>query len=129
MTQIYDRLSDEQKWQVGVYGATEADVLDTIESYRARKRDREIVLDMINHGWVAANSGDTHEARQTLNRVKLTIDRFYRGEDQDFFERPAGQAYSILSDAQELLDMEDIRRAQMCMDRAGELVLEHEGVL
>lgn len=126
MTQLYEQLTAEQKWQIGAYGATESQVQECITEYLNRKSPFTIVADMMLSAWKEANHGQTTDAVQTLNRTKLAINRFYPGEDRAFFETPAGRAYSILSDAQELLEMEDIRRAQMCIDDAVAFMVQQE---
>ena len=126
MTQLYEQLTAEQKWQIGAYGATESQVQECITEYLNRKSPFTIVADMMLSAWREANHGQTTDAVQTLNRTKLAINRFYPGEDRAFFETPAGRAYSILSDAQELLEMEDIRRAQMCIDDAVAFMVQQE---
>ena len=126
MTQLYHELTAEQKWQIGAYGATEAQVQECIDQYLHQKLPYTIVADMMMSAWSEANQGLLEDSRQTLNRVKLAIDRFYRGEDRDFYERPAGRAFSRLSDAQELLSMEDIRRAQYCIDEALAFIVQQE---
>ena len=119
MTQLYTEMTDQQRWQVRAYGATEEQVQECITEYLRRKTPFTIVSDMMMSAWREANHGLTADAVQTLNRTKLAIDRFYADpSDRGFFERPAGRAYSILSDAQELLSMEDVRRAQVCIDDA-----------
>jgi len=127
MTQLYTDLTDQQRWQVRAYGATEEQVQECITEYLRRKTPFTIVTDMMMSAWREANDGLTADAVQTLNRAKLAIDRFYADPaDRGFFERPAGRAYSILSDAQELLGMADIRRAQMCMDDALVFITQQE---
>ena len=127
MTQLYAEMTDQQKWQVRAYGATESQVQECITQYLNRKTPFTIVADMMMSAWREANGGLLADAVQTLNRTKLAIDRFYADpSDRGFFERPAGRAYSILSDAQELLDMQDIRRAQMCIDDALAFITQQE---
>ena len=116
MTQLYDQMTDQQKWQVGAYGATEQQVQECITEYLSRKSPFTIVADMMMSAWREANDGLIADAVQTCNRAKLAIDRFYRGEDRGFFETQAGRAYSHLSDVQELLEMGEVRPAQMCLD-------------
>ena len=124
---MYAQLTDQQRFQVRAYGATEAQVQECITEYLRRKSPFDIVADMMMSAWREANGGLLEDSRQTLNRVKLAIDRFYADpSDRGFFERPAGRAYSILSDAQELLDMEDIRGAQMCIDEALTMLTQQE---
>ena len=127
MTRLYDQMTDQQKWQIGAYGATEAQVQECITEYLNRKTPFTIVSDMMMSAWREANNGWTADAVQTLNRAKLAIDRFYADpSDRGFFDRPAGRAYSILSDAQELLEMQDIRRAQWCIDDAVAFMTQQE---
>lgn len=126
-TAIYDELTPQEKWQVSAYGATLEQVREALASYLPRRNQLRVVLDMLNHAWRSANDGDPEEARQTLNRVKLAISDWYGGDSRDFFDTDAGRAFSILSDAQELLGMDDIRRAQMCIDQASNLISVHEG--
>ena len=127
MTQLYAEMTDQQKWQVRAYGATEAQVQECITEYLNRKSPFTIVVDMMMSAWREANGGLIADAVQTLNRTKLAIDRFYADpSDRGFFERPAGRAYSLLSDVQELLDMQDIRRAQMCIDDAMAFMVQQE---
>lgn len=128
-TAIYDQLTPQERWQVGAYGATVEQVRETLASYQPRRSKLRIVSDLLNHAWVSANQNDPEEARQTVNRAKLAISDWYdNGGDRGFFESDAGRAFSILSDAQELLMMEDIRRAQMCIDKAIDYIIAHEGV-
>lgn len=126
MTQFYTEMTEQQQWQVRAYGATEAQVQECLTEYLNRKSPFTIVADLMLSAWSEANRGLAADAVQTLNRAKLAIDRFYRGDDRGFFETNAGRAYSILSDAQELLEMEDIRRAQMCIDDAVAFIVQQE---
>lgn len=126
MTQLYTDLTDQQKWQVRAYGATESQVQESITEYLNRKTPFTIVADMMMSAWREANGGLIADAVQTINRAKLAIDRFYRGEDRGFFETQAGRAYSHLSDVQELLEMGEIRRAQMCIDDALAFITQQE---
>lgn len=126
-TAIYDELTPQEKWQVSAYGATLAQVREALASYQPRRSQLRVVLDMLNHAWRSANDGDAEEARQTLNRVKLAISDWYGGDERGFFDTDAGRAFSILSDAQELLGMDSIRDAQMCIDQASNLISVHEG--
>ena len=127
MTERYQSMTDQQRWQIRAYGATEQQVQECINEYLRRKTPFTIVTDMMMSAWREANDGLTTDAVQTLNRTKLAIDRFYADpSDRGFFERPAGRAYSVLSDAQELLDMGDIRSAQMCIDDAVTFMTQQE---
>lgn len=126
MTQLYEQMTAEQKWQIGAYGATEIQVQECLTEYLNRKSPFTIVADMMMSAWSEANTDQLTDAIQTLNRTKLAIDRFYRGNDRGFYETNAGRAYSVLSDAQELLEMEDIRRAQMCIDDALAFMVQQE---
>lgn len=121
-TAIYDRLSENQKREVRMFGATRDQVDDAVDSYLATKSPKKIVEDMLMSAWREANGGEVEDARQTLNRVKVTIQRFFIGNDRGFFSEPEGQAYSILSDAQELMVHDDVVRAKMCIDEANELI-------
>ena len=125
--QFYTEMTEQQQWQIRAYGATEAQVQECLSEYLNRKTPFTIVSDMMMSAWREANNGWTTDAVQTLNRAKLAIDRFYADpSDRGFFERPAGRAYSILSDAQELLEMQDIRRAQWCIDDAVAFMTQQE---
>ena len=126
MTQLYDQLSEQQRWQIGAYGATETQVQECITEYLRHKLPYTVVADMMMSAWREANDGLTVDAVQTLNRTKLAIDRFYCADEPDFFETPAGRAYSRLSDAQELFDMQDIRRGQYCIDEALAFMVQQE---
>ena len=116
MTQLYTDLTEQQRWQIRAYGATQAQVEECLDEYLRRKTPLTIVTDMMMSAWREANGGLIADAVQTCNRAKLAIDRFYRGDDRGFFETQAGRAYSHLSDVQELLEMGEIRPAQMCLD-------------
>ena len=126
MTQRYQEMTDQQRWQIRAYGATEAQVEECLSEYLLRRSPYTIVTDMMLSAWREANDGLITDAVQTLNRAKLAIDRFYRGDRRDFFETPAGRAYSLLSDVQELLDMGGIRHAQMCIDDAVAFMVQQE---
>lgn len=121
-TAIYDQLGENQKREVRMFGATRDQVDDAVDSYLATKSPKKIVEDMLMSAWREANGGEVEDARQTLNRVKVTIQRFFIGNDRGFFSEPEGQAYSILSDAQELMVHDDVVRAKMCIDEANELI-------
>jgi hypothetical protein len=127
-SEIYDRLTAQEKWQIGAYGATVEQVREALASYLPQRPKLRVVLDLLNHAWVAANDQDLDESRQTLNRAKMAISDWYGGDERGFFDTDAGRAFSILSDAQELLEMKDIRNVQMCIDGASNLISVHEGV-
>jgi len=126
-TAIYQELSPQEKWQVGAYGATEAQVRDALQSYLDRRNQRQVVMDLMNGGWTDINRGDLEDARQILNRAKLAIMEWFGGDDRDFFLTYAGQAMGALSDAQELISMDEPRRAQMCIDTAIEFMRKQGG--
>ena len=117
-TVAYDQMDSRQRAQVRMFGALRADVDAAVDSYLRFKSPKKVVTDMIMSAWGEANHGDVEDARQTLNRVKVTIQRFYTGEERGFFGDPEGEAYSYLSDAQEMLAHDDLVRAKMCMDEA-----------
>ena len=126
MTQLYTEMTEQQQWQMRAYGATEAQVQECLTEYLNRKSPFTIVADMMMSAWREANGGLIADAVQTLNRTKLAIDRFYRGEGRGFFETQAGRAYSHLSDVQELLEMGEIRPAQMCLDDCLAFITQQE---
>jgi hypothetical protein len=126
-TAIYQELSPREKWQIGAYGATEAQVKSALLSYLDRRTQRQVVIDLMNSGWTDINFGQLEDARQVLNRAKLAIMEWFGGDDRDFFLTYAGQAMSALSDAQELIGMEDTRRAQMSIDTAIEFMKKQGG--
>jgi hypothetical protein len=117
-TAIYEELTDAQKREVRMFGATREQVEVAVASYLATRQPKEIVVEMLGAAWREANWGELEDARQTLNRAKITIQRFYLGNQRDFFFDPEGQAYSILSDAQHLMEYDDVVRAKMCIDEA-----------
>jgi hypothetical protein len=121
-TAIYDALSETEKREIRMFGATREQVEETVTSYLSKKSARLVVTDMLMSAWREANWGELEDARQTLNRAKITIQRFYSGDQRGFFFEPEGQAYSVLSDAQELLAMDDVVRAKMCIDEAHNLI-------
>ena len=117
-TAVYDALSDVQKREVRMFGATREQVEEAVASYLNTRKPKQIIEEMLGAAWREANWGELEDARQTLNRVKITIQRFYMGNERDFFFDPEGQAYSILSDAQQLMEYDDVVRAKMCIDEA-----------
>lgn len=121
-TAIYDALSDSQKREVRMFGATREQVEVAVASYLATRQPKEIVVEMLGAAWREANWGELEDARQTLNRAKITIQRFYLGNERDFFFDSEGQAYSVLSDAQHLMEYDDVVRAKMCIDEAINLI-------
>jgi hypothetical protein len=121
-TAIYEELTAQEKWQIRAYGSTEAQVRDALQSYLDRRSQRQVVIDLMNSGWSDINFGDLEDARQILNRAKLAIMEWFGGDDRDFFMTYPGMAMSALSDAQELIGMEDTRRAQMSIDTAVEFM-------
>lgn len=105
--------------EIRMFGATLEQVQEAVTSYlNAGDGEKAIIIRMLMSGWRELNWGEVEDARQTLNRVKVTIERFYRGDKRDFFFEPEGQAYSILSDAQQLMEYDDIIRAKVCIDEA-----------
>lgn len=121
-TAIYEELTDAQKREVRMFGATREQVESAVDSYLATQQPKQIVTEMLMAAWRELNWGEVEDARQTLNRVKITIQRFYMGDERGFFFEPEGQAYSILSDAQHLMEYNDIVRAKMCIDEANQLI-------
>ena len=121
-TAIFDQLSDSEKREIRMFGATRDQVDEAVDSYLRTRSPRQIVTDMLMSARREASWGFPEDARQTLNRVKITIQRFFIGNDRGFFSEPEGQAYSILSDAQELMAMHDLAQARACIDEAHELI-------
>jgi hypothetical protein len=123
-TAIYEALTDDQKREVRMFGTTRRDVDAAVDSYLATQSPKQVIMHMLMSAWSELNWGELEDARQTLNRVKVTIRRFYRAEDgaRGFFFKPEGEAYSILSDAQFLMERDDVIRAKMCIDEAHQLI-------
>ena len=121
-TAIFDQLSDLEKREIRMFGATRDQVDEAVDSYLRTRSPRQIVTDMLMSARREASWGLAEDARQTLNRAKVTIQRFFTGNDRGFFSEPEGQAYSILSDAQELMAMHDLAQARACIDEAHELI-------
>jgi uncharacterized protein YcgL (UPF0745 family) len=121
-TAIYEALTEQEKRQVRMFGATREDVDAAVDSYLETLSPKQVVMHMLMSAWRELNWGQVEDARQTLNRVKVTIQRFYTGDERGFFFEPEGQAYSILSDAQHLMEYEDIVRAKMCIDEAHQMI-------
>lgn len=124
-TSLYDQLTDLQRREIRMFGATREQVDQAVDSYLAESRTVKAVVErMLMSAWREANWGELEDARQTLNRVKVTIQRFYSGPERGFFFEPEGQAYSILSDAQHLMEYDDVLRAKVCIDEANDLITQ-----
>ncbi len=123
-TAIYQALTDDQKREVRMFGATRKDVDAAVDSYLATRTRKQVIMHMLMSAWKELNWGETEDARQTLNRVKVTIRRFYRADDgaRGFFFKPEGEAFSMLSDAQFLMERDDVIRAKMCIDEAHQMI-------
>jgi hypothetical protein len=124
-TAIFEVLTEQEKRQVRMFGATREDVDAAVDSYLTTGfgvTPKRVIMHMLMSAWSELNWGQTEDARQTLNRVKVTIQRFYNGDERGFFFESEGQAYSILSDAQHLMEYEDIVRAKMCIDEAHQMI-------
>jgi hypothetical protein len=118
----YQTMSEQQQQrEVRMFGATRSEVEATVDSYLAQNTAGQIIDRMLMSAWRELASGQPEDARQTLNRAKITIQRFYTGDPRDFFFEPAGEAYSMLSDVQHLIEFEDIIRAKVCIDEAAAL--------
>jgi hypothetical protein len=129
-TAIYEALTDDQKREVRMFGATRKDVDVAVDSYLATRTPKQVIMHMLMSAWSELNWGQAEDARQTLNRAKVTIRRFYRAEDgaRGFFFKPEGEAYSILSDAQFLMERDDVIRAKMCIDEAHQKIESGENI-
>lgn len=123
-TAIYEELDSCERAQVRMFGALRSDVDTAVDSYLQVKSPKNIVTDMMMSAWSEANWGNVEDARQTLNRVKITIQRFYLGDERGFFGEPEGKAYCTLSDAQEMLAQDDIISAKMCIDEASDRIAQ-----
>jgi hypothetical protein len=121
-TAIYEALTEQEKRQVRMFGATREDVDAAVDSYLETRSPKQVVMHMLMSAWRELNWGQAEDARQTLNRVKVTIQRFYTGDERGFFFEPEGEAYSILSDAQHLMEYDDIVRAKMLIDEAHQMI-------
>lgn len=118
-TATYEQLSKEEKFEIRMFGCLEEQVQEAVTSYlKHGDKPVEILVRMLGSAWRELNWGDTEDASQTLNRVKITIERFYSGDERDMFMHDEGKAYSILSDAQHLMEYDDIIRAKVCIDEA-----------
>jgi hypothetical protein len=123
-TAIYEALTEDQKREIRMFGATRRDVDAAVDSYLATQSPKQVIMHMLMSAWSELNWGQAEDARQTLNRVKVTIRRFYRADDgaRGFFFKPEGEAYSMLSDAQFLMERDDVIRAKMCIDEAHQMI-------
>ena len=121
-TAIADQIMSTYRREIRMFGATRDQVDEAVDSYLATRTPKRIVCDMLMSARREASWGLAEDARQTLNRVKVTIQRFFTGNDRGFFSEPEGRAYSILSDAQELMAMSDLAQARACIDEAHELI-------
>ena len=121
-TAIYEELTDVEKREVRMFGATREQVEEAVTSYLDTRKPRQIIEEMLGAAWREANWGELEDARQTLNRAKITIQRFYTGDERGFFFEPEGQAYSVLSDAQYNMEMDAVVSAKMCIDEAIQLI-------
>jgi len=123
-TAIYEALTEDQKREIRMFGATRRDVDAAVDSYLETRTPKQVIMHMLMSAWSELNWGEMEDARQTLNRVKVTIRRFYRADDgaRGFFFKPEGEAYSILSDAQFLMEHDDAVRAKMCIDEAHQMI-------
>jgi hypothetical protein len=126
-TAIYEALTEDQKREIRMFGATREQVDAAVDSYLTtdfgvtpKFTPKQVIMHMLMSAWKELNWGETEDARQTLNRVKVTIRRFYRADDgaRGFFFKPEGEAFSMLSDAQFLMERDDVIRAKMCIDEA-----------
>jgi hypothetical protein len=123
-TAIYEALTEDQKREIRMFGATRKQVNAAVDSYLETQSPKQVIMHMLMSAWSELNWGQTEDARQTLNRVKVTIRRFYSADDgaRGFFFKPEGEAYSILSDAQFLMERDDVIRAKMCIDEAHQMI-------
>ena len=78
MTAVYDRLSEQQKREVRMYGVTEADMRESVESSLAFKHRGPAMMaasimsdaqEMINTEYGEVDYMRAEEARQALNRA------------------------------------------------------------
>jgi hypothetical protein len=121
-TAIYDALTEQERREIRMFGATREQVDEAISSYLDTRQPKQVVCEMLMAAWRELNWGELEDSRQTLNRAKITIQRFYTGDERGFFFEPEGQAYSILSDAQEMMAHDDVIRAKMCIDEAHQMI-------
>jgi hypothetical protein len=121
-TAIFEALTEQERREVRMFGALREDVDAAVDSYLDTRSPKQVVMHMLMSAWRELNWGQVEDARQTLNRVKVTIQRFYTGDERGFFFEPEGEAYSILSDAQHLMEYDDATRAKMCIDEAHQMI-------
>ena len=130
-TAIYDALTEQQKREIRMFGATREQVDAAVDSYLTthfgitpKFTPKQVIMHMLMSAWSELNWGQAEDARQTLNRVKVTIRRFYSADDgaRGFFFKSEGEAFSILSDAQFLMERDDVIRAKMCIDEAHQMI-------
>jgi len=121
-TATYPELTQQEQREVRMFGATRDDVEAAVDSYLETRSPKQVVMHMLMSAWRELNWGQTEDARQTLNRVKVTIQRFYTGDERGFFFESEGQAYSILSDAQHMMAHDDAVSAKMLIDEAHQMI-------
>ena len=82
MTQVYDRLSEQQKREVRMYGCTETDMRESVESSLAFKHRGPAMMaasimsdaqEMINTEYGEIDYMRAEDARQALNRAKWIL--------------------------------------------------------
>jgi hypothetical protein len=82
MTQVYDRLSEQQKREVRMYGCTEADMRESVESSLSFKHRGPAMMaasimsdaqEMINTEYGEIDFMRAEDARQALNRAKWIL--------------------------------------------------------
>ena len=82
MTQVYDRLSEQQKREVRMYGCTESDMRESVESSLAFKHRGPAMMaasimsdaqEMINTEYGEIDFMRAEDARQALNRAKWIL--------------------------------------------------------
>jgi hypothetical protein len=82
MTQVYDRLTEQEKREVRMYGVTEAGMRESIESSMTFKFSGPAMIaaslmsdaqEMINPEYGDVNYMRAEDARQCLNRAKWVL--------------------------------------------------------
>jgi hypothetical protein len=82
MTQVYDRLSEQQKREVRMYGVTETDMRESVESSLAFRHRGPAMMaasimsdaqEMINTEYGEIDYMRAEDARQALNRAKWIL--------------------------------------------------------